>query len=504
MSSDSGEQKRRSSKSSGSVRTVNPGGFLKTGQVLGGNYEVHEQIGEGGMAIVYRATQKSLNRSVAIKALHPKFARDKEFIARFEAESGSLASLSHPNIVSIIERGCENEIYYFVMEYVDGPNLDEKIIGKMLTPNDWRQIVTSCASALEYVHKRGVVHRDIKPSNVLIDSEGRVKLGDFGIAHLMHGNVEAVNSARAVGTAHYMAPEQIHDPANVDLRVDVYALGVTFYKMLARQLPIGEYPAPSEANREVPVAVDAVIFQAMAPNRDDRFQTVKDFCDEMTRALKDSTANISSILNYRPQGSSALYTGQDFRTPVPSTGSSPENKKPSTDPGTKSKTGTGTGPKTGTGTGVGSRSSNPLTPVAGASRTASAKAATPVPLKKGSGSGVAAAPAEEPPSPKPPLDKRPLVIGVAAAILLGLIVTLVMILQESGTGSRPKPVDPAAPITQERSNAAEREARIRQDLEQQQRDLLEKNKSATTATPAPTATTAITETPDGAITTQDQ
>jgi len=425
------------------------------------------------MAIVYRATQISLMRSVAIKALHPKFSRDKEFIQRFEAESGSLAALSHPNIVSIIERGREGDVYYFVMEYVDGPNLDEKIIGKQLTPNDWRQVVSSCSSALEYVHKRGVVHRDIKPSNILIDSEGRIKIGDFGIAHLMHGAAGVQAPAKAMGTAHYMAPEQTNDPANVDSRADVYALAVTFYKMLARQLPIGEFPAPSEANREVPVAVDAVIFRAMAPNRDDRYQTVKEFCDEMARALKDSTANISAILNYRPQGASgALYTGTDFRTPVPTNPSSSEVKKLGGDPTTRSKTGTGTGTKPGTGP-ASSPAVKIMTPVP--------KKATGAGVKTGTGAGVAPAPAAQ---PKPPIGKTPILIGIGVAVVLGVVVSLVLLIQ-SGS-QKPAAVDPAAPITQSRSSAAEREARIREELERQQRELLEKGKEAATPTPSPT------------------
>jgi serine/threonine-protein kinase len=447
-------------------------GFLLPGQVLGGAYEVQEQIGEGGMAIVYRAMQRSLNRSVAVKAMHPKFSRDQEFISRFEAEAGALAALSHPNIVSIIDRGNEGEVYYFVMEYVDGDNLDIKIIENRLTPNDWRHIVTACSSALEYVHRRGVVHRDIKPSNILIDAEGRVKIGDFGIAHIMGGDsIQGYQGpAKAVGTQHYMAPEQTTDPANVDHRADIYALGVAFYKMLTRQLPIGEFPAPSEVSREVPVAVDAVIFQAMAPSRDDRFQSVVEFCDEMQKALRDQTANITNLLNYRPAGGS-MYSASDMRSlKTPPTGTPYTEIGKGKDTGSRGKSGTGAGVSavasairtrtgTGTGTGTGAGTKAPTTRVG---------------TKTGTGTG--SKPGVPPPTAAGAPPSKALLIGaVALAIIAGIIAAKML---GSGESSRPAPVassvegTTAPPPPPQALSGSEREKREKEEWEKKKKEIM--------------------------------
>lgn len=298
---------------------------LPIGEVLGGAYEIQCVLGHGGMAVVYRGIQKSLKRPVAIKVLNGRFAEDPEFIERFEQEAGALAALSHPNIVGVIDRGHHGRRYYFVMEFVDGETLDQKIIDDSLKPSDWRAMVQACRDALEFVHKRNIVHLDIKPSNVLVDREGRIKLSDFGIAHIITGDGPDVTAGgrprRPVGTTHYMAPEQTATPDTVDHRADIYALGVSFYKMLTRSMPeSGTVLPPSEVNHELPVAVDTVLFRAMAPDRDDRYPSVREFCDDLLKAMKDSSRSLASVIDYRSSDSvSALYSGVDFLTPTSST-----------------------------------------------------------------------------------------------------------------------------------------------------------------------------------------
>jgi serine/threonine protein kinase len=439
---------------------------LPPGHLLAGSFEIEEVIGQGGMAVVYRAIQKSLNRPVAIKALHDRFARDPEFIARFEAEAGALASLSHPNIVNIIDRGHEGHCYFFVMECVEGKTLDQLIIQNALTLADWRRVVQACCEGLEYVHRRGVVHRDIKPSNILVSTENVIKIGDFGIAHIVRGGDGAngtTEKPRAVGTAFYMAPEQISDPASVDHRADIYSLGVTFYKMLARQMPSPErFEPPSEINNSVPPAVDRVLAKAMAPNRADRYDSVRLFCDDMLKALRDTSTSIVSVLNTRRTAAgSALYTGADFRaTPAPvrdpkSSAGDKKPKKPKSEAPRKSPT-SDTGPI--------STSSllNRLTPLPVPDK-------TPLP--------TAAAPPKAPPTPTPealptetaeakpgpsiptvpvtpdrnhPLARVALVAALLALALTALlVVALVKKARDSSAANTPS-IDPSISISEQR------------------------------------------------------
>ena len=439
------------------------------GQIVGGNYEIVEKIGEGGMAMVYKATQKSLNRPVAIKALHPRFCADASFIERFAAESGALATLSHANIITIIDRGSEGSVYFFVMEYVDGEDLDKKIVENRLTSADWKKVIASCRDALEYIHKRGVVHRDIKPSNILVNSDGQVKLGDFGIAHIVTGDAvaEATGSGGPIGTTHYMAPEQANDSGNVDHRADIYSLAVAFYKMMARRMPVGEFAAPSEVNNEIPVAVDAVIFQAMAPNREDRYQSAAEFCDDLLKALKDQSVSITSLFNRRSTStSSSLYSGTDFRKGSAGSASSSEVKK---------------SPET---TRPPSAEQNRVVP--------SGKTLPPIhrsPSTSATGvllrGGASAPPAEK------PVGANKIIRIVTGLLFAGLVIGLgvlaiISFSSDPPDAVAPTPMDPATPLTGAISPARERELREAENLRLREQEVTNATlESDAVATPTP-------------------
>ena len=259
---------------------------LAPGTRLGG-FEIQKLLGRGGMATVYRGTQLSLNRPVAVKVLASRFARNPSFIDRFDREAGALANLSHPNIVNIIDKGVVGTHYFFVMELVDGITLDQLIHSVPLTETHYTHVIGEIGKALSYIHSRGVVHRDIKPSNILVTRQGVVKLSDFGIAFLATGGTGEVAKRKAtVGTANYMAPEQASNPAAIDDRADIYSLGVTFYKMFTKRLPGKEYKPASQLNPALPRTIDTVLLRALQENPDDRYATVKEFCDALNQSFK--------------------------------------------------------------------------------------------------------------------------------------------------------------------------------------------------------------------------
>jgi len=262
---------------------------IQPGMIVNG-YKVESVLGEGGMATVYRANQISLNRPVALKVLHQKFSRRPDFLARFERESGTLAQVQHPNIVSVIDRGVWNECYYFVMEFVDGSDLDVLLSQYDFDMKQITKIINDVGQGMASVHELGMVHRDMKPANILIGKSGVIKVSDFGIASIAQGDEKVkhiTGEGAAMGTGVYMAPEQMADARNVDQRADVYALGATFYKLLTRKLPTGRFPAPSEVNSQIPKAVDQVILGAMDSDPARRPQDVRTLCRDLLQALQN-------------------------------------------------------------------------------------------------------------------------------------------------------------------------------------------------------------------------
>ncbi len=228
------------------------------------------------MGAVYCARQKGLNRLVALKVIRPDSKSQRDFADRFVREARALAHLAHPNIVTVHDFGQSGDVYFFIMEYVDGINLRQMLQGGKLGPRQALEIVPSVCDALQYAHDRGVVHRDIKPENIMVDVEGKVKIADFGLAKLLNSKTPEPNLTRAhqvMGTMHYMAPEQFERPLEVDHRADIYSLGVVIYELLTGELPLGRFAPPSR-KVAVDVRLDEIVLHSLEKEPALRYQRV--------------------------------------------------------------------------------------------------------------------------------------------------------------------------------------------------------------------------------------
>jgi predicted Ser/Thr protein kinase len=268
------------------VTASGPAQLVLTGEdrpTLAG-YEVLGVLGKGGMGIVYKARHTKLDRTVAIKVLPPGAGTDPAFAERFTREARALARLNHPNILAVYDFGQAGEEPYFVMEYVEGTDLRQRLRAGRLPPHEALQIAARICEALQYAHEEGIVHRDVKPENVLIDKRGRVKIADFGIAKLLTGRTAQYTLTgpwQIVGTIRYMAPEQMDNPLGLDHRADVYSLGVVLYEMLTGELPMGRFPPPSQ-RAAVDSRTDEVVLRALERDPERRYQQA----GEMKAALE--------------------------------------------------------------------------------------------------------------------------------------------------------------------------------------------------------------------------
>ena len=272
----------------------------RSGSSISG-YKILGKLGAGAMATVYKAKQISLDRIVAIKKLPKKFSSNPQFIERFFAEGRAAAQLNHPNIVQAFDVGNEGDLYYFVMEYVEGRSVHDDIVThKRYKESEAVDIAIQVAEALEHAHDRGLIHRDVKPKNIMITKEGVVKLADMGLARAM-SDVEAAEAeaGRAFGTPYYISPEQIRGEKDIGPPADIYSLGVTLYHMVTGSVPFeGKNPSsvmhkhlknelipPDHVNPKLSAGVSEIIEMMMAKRVKDRYQNCADLLIDL-RALK--------------------------------------------------------------------------------------------------------------------------------------------------------------------------------------------------------------------------
>ena len=266
---------------------------------MGNRYEILEQLGGGGMAIIYKGRDTLLNRLVSIKVLRPEFTCDEDFIQRFRREAQAIASLSHPNIVSIYDVGWEDNVHYLVIEYIEGDNLKNFIRAQGTIPTERAvEIARQISDALQHAHENNIVHRDIKPQNILITREGRAKLTDFGIAKEAT-TATLTQTDTIVGSVHYISPEQARGET-AGPRSDIYSLGIVLYEMVTGALPFqGETPIgvalkhireapprPSSLNPAVSPTLEHIIARAMAKNAVERYETARQLSLDLDKVAK--------------------------------------------------------------------------------------------------------------------------------------------------------------------------------------------------------------------------
>src|SRR5881392_2314981 len=264
------------------------------GELIAGRYELEELVGSGGMSSVYRAHDRLLERRVALKILHEQFTRDADYVERFRREARAVAQLTHPNIVTVIDRGEQDGRQFIVFEYVDGMNLKELVEHEgPLSSREAIELALQVARGLGFAHESGLVHRDVKPQNVLLDADGRAKVTDFGIAHAVDVDGMTITGT-IMGTSNYIAPEQARGQP-VDEQTDVYSLGCVLYELLTGEVPYDgdnfvsvamrhvndPVPHVAERRRDVPPRLDHAIAQAMAKDHGHRFDSMADFASEL-------------------------------------------------------------------------------------------------------------------------------------------------------------------------------------------------------------------------------
>ncbi len=286
------------------------------GKRLDGKYEIHDLIGVGGMAYVYRAYDRVEDRWVAVKILKSEFSNNSDFLRRFRNESKAIAVLSHPNIVKVYDVSFGDQIQYIVMEYIDGITLKEYIEQEgVIRWNEALHFTTQILLALEHAHEKGIIHRDIKPQNIMLLRNGTIKVADFGIARFLQSETQTMTD-KAIGSVHYIAPEQARGDYITD-KADIYSVGVMLYEMITGRLPFEADNAvsvalmqlqakpvmPRELNPNIPRGLEQITMKAMEKNPIDRFQSAGEMLDD----LDEFKRNPRIIFRYDLQAGASSY-----------------------------------------------------------------------------------------------------------------------------------------------------------------------------------------------------
>lgn len=280
--------------------------MLKEGIVLGERYQIISRVGSGGMADVYKAKDQKLDRLVAVKVLKPEFREDTNFVAKFGKEAQAAAGLSHPNVVNVFDVGEDRGVYYIVMELVEGITLKDYINRKgKLSVKEATSIAIQVSMGLEAAHNRGIVHRDVKPQNIIISTDGKVKLSDFGIAKATSSNTISSN---VMGSVHYSSPEQVRGGYS-DYKSDIYSLGITLYEMVTGRVPFDgdttvaiaikhlqeEIEAPSKYTPNLPFSLEQIILKCTQKSPDRRYKNMAELIDDLKHSLMDPNGNFVTV-----------------------------------------------------------------------------------------------------------------------------------------------------------------------------------------------------------------
>ena len=297
--------------------------MLKTGMIIAERYEILGKIGTGGMADVYKAKDHKLNRFVAVKVLKPEFREDTTFIRKFRSEAQAAAGLTHPNIVNVFDVGDDEGVYYIVMELIEGITLKEYIAKKgKLSIKEATSIAIQVSMGLEAAHNHGIVHRDVKPQNIIISTDGKVKVTDFGIARAASSNTISSN---VMGSVHYSSPEQVRGGYS-DEKSDIYSLGITMFEMLTGRVPFNgettvaiaikhiqeEMPSPKEFVPEIPSSVASIVLKCCQKSPDRRYQNMEELIADLKQSLINPEEDF--VVNTDPdmEGGTRMISDEDM------------------------------------------------------------------------------------------------------------------------------------------------------------------------------------------------